>query len=87
MGFMRECCGVNKMIKPKLKRIILNTNYFELGALRGALGDRFDKLPVKLKLKLNILFTQAYLDHPTLGKQAVRDIQKYREELKNVKTN
>ncbi len=64
-----------------MKKIILNTNYFELGALRGALGDNFYKLPEKLQLKLNILFTEAYLGSG-LDKQAKADLLRYRALLK-----
>jgi hypothetical protein len=61
-------------------------NWFEAGILRGALekNHTFDELPKSLKLKLNILFSQAYLSHPTLGKQAKKDINNYIKELKSL---
>lgn len=62
---------------------MLLMNWFEAGILRGALeiNHKFDELPKSLQLKLNILFSQAYLGHPTLGKQAKIDIENYRKEL------
>jgi hypothetical protein len=62
---------------------MLLMNWFEAGILRGVLekNHEFDKLPKSLQLKLNILFSQAYVGHPTLGKQAKKDIEKYRQKL------
>jgi len=62
---------------------MLLMNWFEAGVLRGVLqkNNQFDKLPRSLQLKLNILFSQAYLSHPTLGKQAKKDIDNYYKEL------
>lgn len=65
---------------------MLLMTWLEAGFLRGALEKHHDfyQLPKSLQLKLDILFSQAYLGHPTLGKQAKKDIENYQKELKKV---
>lgn len=38
-------------------------------------------LPGALKLKLKIMFTQAYVDHPTFGIQAKKELAQYQKQL------
>lgn len=64
----------------------LNLNPFEAGMLRGILEKHkeMENLPETLRLKLDILFTKHYLDHPTMGKQARKDLIKYRIKLQHL---
>ncbi len=68
-------------------KITLNLSPFEFGQLYGALSKNgsLEKLTERLKLKLDKQFTMAYLNHPTLGKQAKKDIKKYDSQLRGKK--
>lgn len=65
---------------------MLLMTWLEAGYLRGALekNGEFKNLPKTLQLKLNILFTQAYLSNPDLKEKAKQDISNYQAELKQL---
>lgn len=64
----------------------LYLNPFEFGFLYASIeSDAWDRMPKTLNLKMKINFTKAYVNHPTLGKQAKRDLKKYEKQLKKAK--
>jgi len=67
---------------------ILCLTWLEAGYLRGALemNKQYGNLPKSLKLKLDILFTQAYLCHESLGERAKTDIENFRKELLKIES-
>lgn len=76
--------------KIKNNRVILNMTSFEFGLLYGLLikntkdTDNLKKIAPRLALKLDIIFTKAYIGSH-LDKQAKRDLVKYYKLLKKLK--
>lgn len=70
----------------RLPTKLLKLNYYEAGFLYGALHKtgEFKNLPRALQLKLDIIFTSAYLNDNPLSKRARKDIRDYRKELKTL---
>jgi len=65
--------------------VVLKLDYFEFGYLFGALLQHpHDNMPESLQLKLKICFAKAYLKHPTLKKQAKKEIAEYEKRLKEL---
>lgn len=69
----------------KLSEKSLTVNSFEFGWLYASIGDahmkRMKKECPRMYLRMQILFAEAYLEHPTLYKQAGRNIKRYQKEL------
>ena len=82
---------MTKIKRKKVKWLLpeevkLTLNYFELGSLIGALGiGKQKQLPESLQLKLKYWFSNAYKDHPALGKQAKKEMKGYKKALKELK--
>ena len=63
----------------------LQVNYFEFGYLYASIKEKaWDKMPRTLWLKLHIISSKAYLTHSKLGKQALKEVNKYQKELDNL---
>jgi hypothetical protein len=71
--------------KKKMKTLNLKIDHFELGYLYACIKqDEWDRMPRKLWLKLHILSTEAYLGHPSFGKQAKKDVLRWKKELEEL---
>ena len=68
-----------------MKKVTLNLSVFEFGQIMGAVSDKRDNLTERLRLKLDIQFTKAYLDHLGLGRLARKNIAEYEIRLKELK--
>ena len=74
---------VIKKKKEDLPTVQIELNYLEAGMLHGLLlrEGLISELPPQFRLKLNMLFTSAYMNHDTLGTQARKDMKKYQKDL------
>lgn len=64
--------------------VVLKLNRFEFGYIYGAIYEHRDKMPIRLKLKLEIEAVRAYLDHPTMGEQAKKELADYEKALREI---
>jgi hypothetical protein len=70
----------------KLKEFSLRLNYFEFGVLFASIpSDIWENMPRNLWLKLHIHATKAYLKHPNFSRTAKKDIDRWKNELNNIK--
>lgn len=69
----------------KLPEMDLKLNYFEFGALYCS--TNISRLPKTLRLKMKIMFSEAYVDHPQYGKQAKLDLKNYKKQLEEFYNN
>jgi len=66
-----------------LKEFPIKFNYMEFGFLLASISkELWERMPRSLWLKLKIHATKAYLNHPTFGRQAKKDIERWEKELK-----
>jgi hypothetical protein len=64
----------------------LHLNWFEVGWINAVVttSKKKGEIPRRLRLKLDIASTAAYLNHPTLAKKAKEDIRNFQEELRKL---